>query len=333
MSRHPPDEQPRITLAMFAYAQEKYVAEAVESCLRQTYSPLEIILSDDCSPDRTFAVIEEVAGRHTPHDGHRVTLNRMPRNVGLANHLNHVLRMATGEIVVLAAGDDVCLPHKVEALVKPFLEDDRVVGAFSASINITADGTRTGIGKGFDVADLNDPSFVIRRMASVWGPTHAFRKQAVFDDFGDLRPDIANEDVALCLREALVGRIAFVPEPTTLYRMGVGFSTEKVNSVHDVKVKIPLRRKRLALALCRQFVQDLEPRRGARPELYALAVRELAETEAILALIERPWALGPLLRLGIANRLTRRTWKHFLRRNSPDLLVRWLYRRAGVPVA
>jgi len=333
VAHEPSARRPHVTLAMFAYRQEQYVAEAVESCLQQTYTPLEIILSDDCSPDRTFAIIEEIAGRHHPREGQCVRLNRMPRNSRLAGHLNHVLHMATGEIVVLAAGDDVCLPHKVEALVEPFLADERVVGAFSTSINITADGTRKGIGKGFDVADLNDPGFVIRRKASVWGPAHAFRKRAVFDDFGDLRPDVVNEDVALALREALVGRIAFVPEPTVLYRIGVGISAEKTNTIRDLKLNTPLRRKRFGLALCRQFLQDLEPHRAARRELYTLAEHELAETEAVLALIERPWAFGPLLRFGIAGRLTRRTWKHFLRRNCPDVLLRWIYRMAGVRVS
>ena len=40
---------PLVTFALFAYNQERYVREAVEGAFAQTYQPLEIILSDDCS--------------------------------------------------------------------------------------------------------------------------------------------------------------------------------------------------------------------------------------------------------------------------------------------
>ena len=49
--------RPLITFALFAYNQEKYIEEAVQGAFLQTYSPLEIILSDDGSTDRTFEII------------------------------------------------------------------------------------------------------------------------------------------------------------------------------------------------------------------------------------------------------------------------------------
>jgi glycosyltransferase involved in cell wall biosynthesis len=52
------DDKPLLTLAMFAYNHERFIAEAVRGALRQTYSPLEIIISDDCSTDRTFEIIQ-----------------------------------------------------------------------------------------------------------------------------------------------------------------------------------------------------------------------------------------------------------------------------------
>ena len=46
-------EPPRVTLAVIAYNQERFIREAIEGAFAQTYQPLEIILSDDCSSDRT----------------------------------------------------------------------------------------------------------------------------------------------------------------------------------------------------------------------------------------------------------------------------------------
>lgn len=52
--------QPLVTVILLTYNQENLVAMAVESLLAQTYSPLEIILSDDASTDNTFAVMQSL---------------------------------------------------------------------------------------------------------------------------------------------------------------------------------------------------------------------------------------------------------------------------------
>lgn len=54
-------ERPLVTFALFACNQEKYIREAVEGAFSQSYEPLEIILSDDCSSDRTFEMREMAA--------------------------------------------------------------------------------------------------------------------------------------------------------------------------------------------------------------------------------------------------------------------------------
>lgn len=54
-------DRPLVTFALFAYNQEDYVREAVQDAFAQTYEPLEIILSDDCSSDRTYQIMHEMA--------------------------------------------------------------------------------------------------------------------------------------------------------------------------------------------------------------------------------------------------------------------------------
>ena len=53
-------ERPLVTFALFAYNQENYIRAAVEGAFAQTYQPLEIILSDDCSKDRTFEIMQRL---------------------------------------------------------------------------------------------------------------------------------------------------------------------------------------------------------------------------------------------------------------------------------
>jgi len=105
------ENRPLVTFALFAYNQEKYIAEAVEGALAQTYSPLEIIISDDCSTDRTFEIIRECVSKY---DGpHRVVLNQNERNRGLISHINHVLSLVRSDWVIIGAGDDISHRERV----------------------------------------------------------------------------------------------------------------------------------------------------------------------------------------------------------------------------
>lgn len=105
-------DRPLVTFALFAYNQEQYIREAVEGAFAQTYSPLEIILSDDCSSDRTFAIMQELCNAY---DGpHRVALRQNAVNQGLANHVNEIVRLAKGRYLCVAAGDDISEPDRAE---------------------------------------------------------------------------------------------------------------------------------------------------------------------------------------------------------------------------
>lgn len=106
----------RATFILLAYNQEAYVAEAIAGALGQDYPDLEIILSDDGSSDCSFAIIEEAVRRY---DGpHRVIASRTPVNAGLLAHIYHAVGKASGELIVVAAGDDVSLPQRVRVLAE-----------------------------------------------------------------------------------------------------------------------------------------------------------------------------------------------------------------------
>jgi glycosyltransferase involved in cell wall biosynthesis len=109
------EERPLVTFALFAYNQEKYIREAVEGAFAQTYEPLEIILSDDCSTDRTFEIMQEMAEVY--RGPHHVVARQSTVNRGLGLHIRDVVEILNGAYVVVAAGDDVSLATRVAALV------------------------------------------------------------------------------------------------------------------------------------------------------------------------------------------------------------------------
>src|ERR687898_2060785 len=96
--------KPLVTFMVFAYNHEQFVREAVRGALAQTYSPLEIVISDDCSQDRTFEIIEEeVAGYDGPH---KIVLNRNEENLGTAGDAKRLMEIAGGRVNVAPPGGD-----------------------------------------------------------------------------------------------------------------------------------------------------------------------------------------------------------------------------------
>ena len=103
-------DRPLVTFALFAYNQEEYIRDAIQGALSQTYSPLQIILSDDNSSDNTFTIMQEIASQYK--GPHQITLNRNQSNQGIGGHINKLMLLTKGEFIVIAAGDDISMPER-----------------------------------------------------------------------------------------------------------------------------------------------------------------------------------------------------------------------------
>jgi len=112
--RETPD--PVVTFVLYAYNEEQFILDAIESAFAQTYSPLEIVLSDDGSTDRTFQIMQEAAAAY--NGPHTIILNRNARKTGIGSQINAAWQKGSGELIVLANGDDISLPQRVERIVE-----------------------------------------------------------------------------------------------------------------------------------------------------------------------------------------------------------------------
>lgn len=242
--------RPRVTLAVFAYNQQAHVRAAVESALAQDYDgPLEIILSDDASRDDTFAVMQEVArGYAGPH---HVRLNRNDPNLGLSAHVNRVLAMAQGEIIVMAAGDDISLPTRVTDTVAAFARHPGAMAVSFTDIRIDKDGHEisspaactTDIPVTLDMflaAGLRAQSRL-----GLSGASRAFRR-GVWDQFGPLQSGCPAEDTPLLRRALYMGPCIRCDWPGIRYR------------IHDGQMSTPANiAKMKAQAFHAQYLADL----------------------------------------------------------------------------
>jgi len=119
---------PRVSVIVTCYNYGRFVAEAVDSLLGQTFQELEVIVVDDCSPDNSRQVLLE---RYADHPRVRLVLHDV--NQGHIRSYNEGLGMARGEFMGVLAADDFCLrSDAVERLVAVFDANPRVGFVYSA---------------------------------------------------------------------------------------------------------------------------------------------------------------------------------------------------------
>jgi len=129
--------KPRIDVIMSVYNGEKYLREAIESILKQTYTNFKFIIVDDGSNDSSFDIIDSFADE-------RIEVIRNERSEGLTKRLNKALRVAQGKYVARQDADDVSLPSRFESQVD-FLEKHPEVDVLGTGIYLIDDeGNRIG---------------------------------------------------------------------------------------------------------------------------------------------------------------------------------------------
>ncbi len=110
----PLGDQPLVSILVTNYNYGRYLPEAIESALNQTYKNIEVIIVDDGSTDNSREIIESYARNDS-----RVKY-LIKENGGQASALNAAFSLSKGEILALLDADDVFYPRKIAILVEEF---------------------------------------------------------------------------------------------------------------------------------------------------------------------------------------------------------------------
>jgi glycosyltransferase involved in cell wall biosynthesis len=107
-----------VSVVMSTYNGSLYVAEQIESILKQTHSNLEIILADDASTDNTFEILKSYAEKDK-----RIIARRRQVNVGYNINFSEACTKAKGAYIAISDQDDVWELDKIEKQLKKIKED------------------------------------------------------------------------------------------------------------------------------------------------------------------------------------------------------------------
>lgn len=214
-------DSPRVSVLIPTYNYARYLDEAIQSAIRQTFTDFEIIIVDNNSTDNTAEVVSKYL------TDPRIRYYRNKSNIGLINNFNRCLELATGQYIKFLLADDVLNPTILEKFVQ-ILDDNETVAL------VTSDSESFGSEKSLrksPFAGLQKGSYVIEesirggRGNMIGEPTTVMFRSANVDKVGKFSANfICLADLDYWCRHLTIGDCYFVPETLSYFR------------VHDMQV-------------------------------------------------------------------------------------------------
>ena len=211
--------QPLISVVLPVYNGEKYLTEAIDSILGQTFEDFELIIIDDGSTDGSL----EIMHLYESVDSRLKLITR--KNRGLPASLNEAINIAKGSLIARMDADDICYPNRLAVQTKFMQQHPEVILLGSAANFIDVDGisicTFTLSSKDSELRKVFPNSPFIH--PSVMFIKDIFLKAGEYTE----RMKLGGEDVTLFERMSRLGKLHNLAEPLIKYRLVPGSMSRK----------------------------------------------------------------------------------------------------------
>ena len=228
---------PLVSVIMPSYNHERYISEAIESVLNQTFTDFELIIIDDASKDESKQIIESYRKKDD-----RIKAIFHDRNMGVERTANDGIELANGKFIALFASDDVWLPEKLEEQLKVFQRDPQV-GLVYSDAYIINERKNNEVTKFSDTSTFYRGDIYKKLLCAdskfIPGLTIMVKKEC-FDRVGLQDPETHGiGDYDMLLRITKEYNVDFVDKPLAKYRQhSSNISLDTINTVKGVKIAI-----------------------------------------------------------------------------------------------
>ncbi len=203
-------KNPKVTVLMSVYNGEKYLKEAIDSILGQTFKDFEFLIINDGSTDKTGEILKS-------YNDPRIKIINNEKNIGLTKSLNKGLTLARGEYIARQDADDISMPERLEKEVE-FLEQNRNVGLVGTDyLFINEKGKVIHI-----VKCLNGSRELKAKLleGNQFGHGSVMLRRECIDKVGVYREEFKfAQDYDFCLRIAEMYDVANISEPLYKWRI------------------------------------------------------------------------------------------------------------------
>lgn len=218
-----------ISIIMPTYNVEKYVGQAIESILNQTYKEFELIIIDDGSTDNTFSILKNYSKKDK-----RIRIFKNSQNLRIVKTLNKGLKLATGNYIARMDGDDISLPTRLE-IEKKYLDDNQNVDIVSSQMYGIDESGKIINKKKYPVTKkyIEKSMKFLPSLAHIW----LARKEA-YIKLREYRNIPYAEDYDLLLRGMKLG-LTYVNLPDYLYEVRIrSGNTNSSNGLRQQKARL-----------------------------------------------------------------------------------------------
>lgn len=213
---------------MAIHNQEKYVKEAIESILKQTFKDFEFLIIDDKSTDNSLAIMK------TFHD-RRIKIKQNKSRLGLSKCLNLLINKAGGEYIARMDGDDISFPKRLEKQADFLNKHPQVVliGLWAKIISQ----------QGREVGELQYPTEYkyIRKTILLYNPfvhpSVCFRRKIIKEIGGYDERLFYSQDYDLFLKLVAKYPCVNIPEFLFKFRWQPDFSKQKKQHLTALKIR------------------------------------------------------------------------------------------------
>lgn len=205
---------PLVSVCIPTYNRVRYLAQCVESILRQTMADFEVVVSDNASNDGTTAYMRSLSDR-------RIRYERSETNAGSRENWNRCVTLARGTYVAILHDDDTSEPTFLARTVQMFEGHSRMGMIYTAAYLIDEEGRRTGCLR-------------LHARDRVWAPpalglrflkrnhdvvfSSAVVRRSAYECVGRFDPALLCGDFEIWLKLALRFEIGYLASPLVSYR-------------------------------------------------------------------------------------------------------------------
>jgi len=270
---------PRISVVLTTYNRASVLSTTLDSVLSQTCADIELIVSDDCSPDHTEGLCREYMRRDP-----RVRYRRNPRNLRMPGNLNAAIAEARGQYIANLHDGDIYRADLLEKWSGALDRHPNAAFVFNQYSVVEPDGsTRL---HALELPECIDGrEFLLRHFTTQWGSPvfgTVMARKACYDAVGPFDPKYSfNSDVEMWMRLAIRYDVAYVAEP--LIRITPREKAHLMTNRYLWECSVDIRVKRKALEL-------LAPRDRARRLRFEARARAHYAALALPALRRARWA-------------------------------------------
>lgn len=207
--------KPLVSVTIPSYNHGRFLPEAIESALSQTYGNIEIVIVDDASTDNSLEIARKYASKHSI-----IKVYTHPGNVnrGISRTADLAIQKASGVYWTPCCSDDVLYPEKVETELEYFMENPEVGLVCSSMDLIDAAGNIVSKQVGVNIADEPDQLETMLKSNPINAPTIMTSKE-IINKIGLHEENLIYSDWDIWIRFAARYKIGFIPKSLIKYRI------------------------------------------------------------------------------------------------------------------